>query len=122
MQTETANKTPILSATQSNKSKALPCIKNFCINSVVRPQTERASAILMMNEHLVLIVSLLVQTGVINKKVNTANNPACTHLSKNIVDIQLSAFGKSSPGRQINVNTKKNQAMPGINFLKEIFI
>jgi hypothetical protein len=52
-----------------------------------------------------------------NKKAIMENNPTCTHLSKKILFIQSSTLGISDPGRHSNTNTKKNQAMPGINFL-----
>ena len=60
-----------------------------------------------------------LEKGQQNKKTRQPNTATCSHLSKKLICSQ-SVGGKSSPGRHIKTNTIKNQAMPGINFLKDI--
>jgi hypothetical protein len=56
-----------------------------------------------------------------NKIANRANTPICTSLSKFIPANQL-ILGISLPGTHMMYSRIKNQIMPGINLLKDIFM
>ena len=121
LQNQNANKAPMLSAAQSSRSKLRPGIKNRWMNSVVKPQMLVAIAILIKYRKRSLLVKDELLNGQQNKMASSPNTPTCTNLSK-FIPVSQSIFGISFPGRHTSTSTTKNQAMPGINFLKDSFI
>lgn len=90
------------------------------MNSIANPHTLTAMEILIKYCNRSLLLNSDFLRGQQNKTASNPKTPIWTSLSKDILFSQ-STVGISSPGRHMIKSTTKNQAMPGMNFFKDIF-